>query len=648
MPRLLPVKTPDRQSLPLIKIVILLTLIALILTPALTQAQTSPEEHKSHHPGASDTAPATTDDTGMGMEKKDKKPGGMGMGGKSGGMGGGGMKAMMKAMARPKSSELFPTLIKFPELSTEQRTTLLERARQMESAGVAQLHKGFADFTQAQGRDDLAAMRTEAAAIEAGLSRFRSGLAVRQALNAGIAPQRTALQWYKSQLNLLPPAAMRSGFQLFGMTPFSLFICLFSLLIGLTLVTIYLLKVRRTSQLLARLTADPPVGPTLAAAEDAPAARTAPPAADTEPGCCSSAAEKTGQSEGLLEVGTRKLCRLRVVRIYQETPEVKTFRMVACDGTSIPFSYQPGQFLTISIPHAGKTIKRNYSISSSPTQGYYCEITVKREEQGVGSRYLHDVVKQGDTLEVQPPSGRFIFTGKEAESIVLIGGGVGVTPMMSVARAMLDIGWSGELYFIYACRTREEFIFADEMNILKRRNPNLKSFILISDLTEETDGFHAGMLTGERLAAWVPEITAKRIHLCGSPPMMEALKAMLAQLGVPKEQIKFELFGPPATPKKAAPAKSVSTTTTGATISFQRSGKSGQLQTDETVLEAAERLGVEIDSSCRAGSCGMCAVKLLSGEVEMASEEGLHPDDKAQGMILACQAVARTDLIIEA
>ncbi len=628
----------------LVHAVLPVMLVALSVFPTLVQAQTSmpEEEHKSHHP-----SPAESGSEASSSEASNA--GGMGGGGM-----GGGMKEMMKAMARPKSTELFPALIKLPELSSEQRAVMQNQAQQRVSEGVALLQEGFGDLTQALGRDDAPAMQSSAAAIEEGLSRFRSGLAVRQALAEGIAPRRTALQWYKSQLNLLPPTDMRSSARVLGMTPFALFVCLLSLAVGLALVTIYLIKVRRASALLERLTAGKAGAEVPAAAGPQTSTDAPSPPAASAPGCCPTATGGEGRGEGLLAKESRKLCRLRVVRIYQETPVVKTFRMVACDGASIPFSYQPGQFLTIAIPHEGKTIKRNYTISSSPTQGYYCEITVKREEHGIGSRYLHDVVKEGDTLEVRPPAGRFVFTGDEAENIVLIGGGVGVTPMMSIVRAMLDRGWKGELSFVYACRTLEDFIFADELTVLKRRNPNLQTFIVVSELEEEVEGLHRGRLTKERLAEWVPEIAARRIHLCGSPPMMEASRKMLAELGVPKDQVKFEMFGPPPSAKagedsateeeetEAAPAA------TGPAVTFSLSEKSGQLQPGETVLEAAERMGVEIDSSCRAGSCGMCAVKLLEGQVEMANEDGLDPEDKAQGMILACQAKARTDLTIEA
>jgi ferredoxin len=135
--------------------------------------------------------------------------------------------------------------------------------------------------------------------------------------------------------------------------------------------------------------------------------------------------------------------------------------------------------------------------------------------------------------------------------------------------------------------------------------------------------------------------------------MMEAIRNMLAELGVPKDQVKFEMFGPPPSAKTgedsaAEEGTEAAPSATGPAINFSLSGTSGQLQPGETVLEAAERMGVEIDSSCRAGSCGMCAVKLLEGQVDMANEDGLEPADKAQGMILACQAKARTDLTIEA
>lgn len=311
----------------------------------------------------------------------------------------------------------------------------------------------------------------------------------------------------------------------------------------------------------------------------------------------------------------------------------------------------PGQFLTLTLPTGEKPIRRSYTISSSPTQGYYCEITVKREDQGAGSRYLHDKVKEGDTLEVQAPSGKFIFTGKEADSIVLISGGVGITPMMSITRALTDMAWHGEIYFIVACRDPEHFIFESELKTLQQRHSNLHLHVAMSRIKEPIDGYQAGRLSKELLAEWVPDPASKLIHIC-APPMMDSTKQMLAELGVPTEKIQIENFGSQQKPlvkaverEKAGPA---AVTETATTVNFATSNKSTQFLPDETILEASERVGVEIDYSCRTGTCGVCRVKLLAGQVTMEVEDGLEPEDKEAGMILACQAKSTDNVVIEA
>ncbi len=451
------------------------------------------------------------------------------------------------------------------------------------------------------------------------------------------------------------------------------------------IIWMYFCKMQRATRLMKQLTTAAPPTDGQAAIEPVasshpvqpvphrPAAVPDPPAKLSLPGspagndCCDESSVAcadevtlTGQADistGLLHVARRKLCRLRVTQIFQETGDVKTFRLVACHGGALPFSFLPGQFLTLTMPVGEKPIRRSYTISSSPTQGYYCEISVKREEQGAGSRYLHDKVKEGDTLEVQAPSGKFVFSGTEAASIVLISGGVGITPMMSITRALTDMGWQGDIYFIVACRNSEHFIFQAELGRLQARFRNLHVFVAMSRIEEPVDGYHSGRLTEELLSGWVPDISSKRVHLCGSPPMMKATKQMLSNLGVPADNIYTENFGSQQKPHVTPGVREESTknaaadnlaTETAASVSFTVSGKSTPLLTGENVLEAAEREGVDIDYSCRTGMCGVCTVKLLSGQVTMEVEDGLERDDKAAGMILACQAIAAADISVEA
>ncbi len=134
--------------------------------------------------------------------------------------------------------------------------------------------------------------------------------------------------------------------------------------------------------------------------------------------------------------------------------------------------------------------------------------------------------------------------------------------------------------------------------------------------------------------------------------MMEATEQMLAELGVPLENIHTERFGSKQKSHVKAVELEVSDIATaaqkGAAVTFKTSEISTQLTLDETVLDASERVGVNIESSCRVGACGMCSVKLLSGQVTMEVEDGLAPDDKAAGMILACQARPKNDIEVEA
>ena len=153
----------------------------------------------------------------------------------------------------------------------------------------------------------------------------------------------------------------------------------------------------------------------------------------------------------------------------------------------------------------------------------------------------------------------------------------------------------------------------------------------------------------------MPDLASRYVHLCGPVPLMEAVKRELADLGVPADRVKIEAFGPAlgkpvpesaaAAPPQAPPA---GTTVALATVTFARSHKAAPLPPDKTVLDAADAVGVEIDNSCRVGTCGTCRVKLLSGTVTMAVEDGLEPGDKENNIVLACQAKSSGDVSVEA
>ena len=342
--------------------------------------------------------------------------------------------------------------------------------------------------------------------------------------------------------------------------------------------------------------------------------------------------------------------KLRVGSIVTETSGVKTFRLLPLSNDRfLPFTFVPGQFLNVAFWIGGARMNRSYSISSSPTQREYVEITVKREPRGAVSRHVVDLLKVGDQIEVGGPVGKFTFTGTEADSIVLIAAGVGITPMMSVTRYLTERSWAGDIFFIYTCRTPADFIFADHVSALQRLNPKLHVAVTISK-PEGTDwkGSH-GRITKEWLTQTVPDLASRRIHLCGPPSMMDSTKAILTELGVPPDRLKTEAFGAvkPA-PAAAGTTAKLAAPGTGPLVTFSKNNKSAKIHVDQTILELSEELGIGIENSCRVGTCGVCKVKMTSGEVEMAVQDALDADDKTNGIILACQAKPKGEVAVEA
>jgi ferredoxin-NADP reductase/DMSO/TMAO reductase YedYZ heme-binding membrane subunit len=348
--------------------------------------------------------------------------------------------------------------------------------------------------------------------------------------------------------------------------------------------------------------------------------------------------------------------QLRVARITRETPEVQTFRFAAPDGGPLPFQHQPGQYLVISPVIDGKKVNRPYTISSSPTKPDYCEITVKREEMGRVSRHLHDTLREGHIINISAPTGRFVFDGTQANSIVLIAGGVGITPLMAIARYLTDNDWKGDIYFAYATKTPGDIIFRKELDDLKARFPNLHLHVTLSR-AEDTDWMgHKGRVSAEFLTKCIPEISERLVYVCGPDAMMSMTVQVLKDLGVPAGQIKLEEF---IAAKHAEPTEAGMTCVaspealapddgTGPKLAFARSAKAVTLAPDRSLLEIAEEAGVNIDFECRSGICGRCKTRLLGGCVKMETQDALSAEDKAKNIILMCQARASGAVAVEA
>ena len=337
--------------------------------------------------------------------------------------------------------------------------------------------------------------------------------------------------------------------------------------------------------------------------------------------------------------------RLMLAAAVDVTHNVKTFRFTPPTGDRLPFDYLAGQFLTLHVAPCGIPTSRSYTIASTPTWRDRIEITVKREDHGLVSRWLHDELKVGDEIDVEAPNGTFIFSAREADSVVLIAGGVGITPMMSTTRYLTETRWPGKIYLVLGFQAPRDFIFRDEITALASSNTNLRVTVTMSRPGDEPWSGTVGHVDGRLLASAVPAIGNRRAHICGPPAMMDAVKVALLQLGMHEANIGTEAFG---TIKRDPTAKTAASNEIAGQAVFQASNTTMPVAVDTTLLDAADAASIFIDNACRSGTCGSCRVKLLAGNVSMAVQDALTEQDRANGYILACQAKIRGDVTIDA
>ncbi|MEQ5833739.1 hybrid-cluster NAD(P)-dependent oxidoreductase [Marinobacter sp. NFXS9] len=346
---------------------------------------------------------------------------------------------------------------------------------------------------------------------------------------------------------------------------------------------------------------------------------------------------------------------VRCVRVIQETWDVKTFCFNA--EQSIMFFFKPGQFVTLELEIDGEQIMRSYTISSSPSVPYSFSITVKRVPGGYVSNWLHDNLKENDELAVHGPVGNFNCIDHPAEKVLLLSGGVGITPMMSMARWLFDTNADVDITFIHSARTPRDIIFGRELEHMCSRVPNF-NLIIICERTEIGQAWNGyrGFLDEAKLKLATPDYLNRRIFCCGPTPYMRAVKKLLIENGFDMDYYHEESFG--ATPeeasqdaleqaelavKQAEEDKDADTFT----VDFEASGRSIQVLPGETVHAAASRLGLNIPKACGVGICGTCKVRKTSGDVDIQHNGGITEEDLNDGYILSCCSTPTSNLSID-
>jgi len=348
----------------------------------------------------------------------------------------------------------------------------------------------------------------------------------------------------------------------------------------------------------------------------------------------------------------------QVVKKVKESQEITSFYLQPQDQETLP-DFLPGQFLTIKldIPEQAKPVIRTYSLSDYAQKQTFYRLSIKRElapkgldvPPGVSSNFMHDRVDVGSIIPCKPPNGKFFLDLQKTTPIVLVSNGVGITPMIAMAKAATIHNPQRKVWFFHGARDGSFHALREEMGELAKNNPNLYVHYAYSKPRPEDEGFYhsTGYVDTDLICSLVKE--EADYFLCGSPAFMESLRSGLREAGVPDSRVFFEMFTKEKKSETKEPIETSKPTITVTTMNeqqviFQQSQVSASWNDEAgSLLELAENTGLSPDYSCRQGICGTCECKLVEGEVEY-----LQPPSAtvADGNVLICISKPKTAKVV--
>ena len=330
-------------------------------------------------------------------------------------------------------------------------------------------------------------------------------------------------------------------------------------------------------------------------------------------------------------------------RLENESGTICSFYLFPQDGQPLP-PFEPGQFLTLKIPERGKgsQVIRCYSLSERPRDDYY-RVSIRRMPGGRGSGTMHDAVQEGDWLDVRAPAGEFCIEVRCTRPLVMMAGGVGLTPFLSMMSALAHHAPGTEAWLFYSVCRREDLIQLGELKRLCGLGRNLNLVICVTDdPNPETlpPEWERERISSELLARYLPSLNYD-FYFCGPPPMMRAIESLLKKAGVAADRIHYENFAPPAlSTDDSAEDEAMHT------VSFSRAGKASTWNGAHTnLLQFATAAGAAIPTGCCVGNCGTCRTAIRKGEVEYFVTPGIS--DLREDECLPCICRPRTDLVLD-
>lgn len=337
--------------------------------------------------------------------------------------------------------------------------------------------------------------------------------------------------------------------------------------------------------------------------------------------------------------------QLLVKNITRETKDTVSVSFVVPKKLSEAFQYQAGQYLTMRTILDGNEIRRSYSLCSSPFQNEW-KVAIKMIPSGLFSTFANTVLKEGDSLDVMPPTGNFILNNKpqNSKSIIAFAAGSGITPIISILGQHLHDSTDSHAQLYYGNQKKETTIFYQELEDLKTQFPERFKVNYILSREETNNSFFSGRLDRKKCLHYTKTLFSVKevdqFFLCGPQSMVSEIEKTLLECGASSDQIKYELFTTDSSQEKENTIKrevdftcKVEVTVDDDTYFFDFKN------TDADILSRALEEDADVPFACRGGVCCTCKAKVMKGEVEMKVNYALEPEEVEAGYVLSCQAV---------
>ncbi|MDA0706140.1 MAG: 2Fe-2S iron-sulfur cluster-binding protein [Proteobacteria bacterium] len=350
-----------------------------------------------------------------------------------------------------------------------------------------------------------------------------------------------------------------------------------------------------------------------------------------------------------------------LVRKVRESEVISSFylRPVSQEPLAV---FRPGQFLTLDlVASSGIALRRTYSLSCGPAVKDCYRISVKRETHGAGSRVLHDEIEVGARLTIHNPKGDFVLNQDSDRPVVLLSGGVGLTPMISMLHALAEED-RRDVFFIHACDSGGVHALDDEVRELVERSDRIRQHICyrkpgsgdVLGRNFDSEGFVSKQLLQQLLP-----VDDYEVYLCGPPIFMQLMYELLCELGVAEERIAYEFFGDSVPLRRSSTGQSTDNepmqndatdeplpiSGDAPLVTFSSSGiQVPWMGNHESLLELAEASGLSPEFSCRAGICNTCECSIGSGDVNYFDEPLSRPE---AGRVLICCSIPDGDITLD-